>query len=261
MLKIKDLTVIFNEGTINEKKALDHINLTVYEGDFITIIGSNGAGKSTLFQSISGAVDITSGSVILNDHDITDTKEYIRSRHIGRLFQDPLKGTAPSMTIEENLALSFSRGKHFSLRPVTHKYKKHFINALKELDIGLEDRLNTKVGTLSGGQRQALTLLMATLVTPQLLLLDEHTAALDPGTSKKVLALSEKIAKDNHITTMMITHNMEDALRYGNRILIMKDGQIISDIKEEEKKNMTVEDLIHVFTQSSEMNDRMLLRD
>ena len=183
----------------------------------------------------------------------------MRSRTIGRLFQDPLRGTAPSMTIEENLSLAYQRGKHFSLTPFTHKHHDVFVNALKDLNIGLEDRLTTKVGTLSGGQRQALTLLMATLVKPQLLLLDEHTAALDPATSIKVMKLSERIAKEHHITTMMITHDMEDALKYGNRILMMKDGKIIADIDEETKKKMTVEELVRKFTETGEANDRVLL--
>ena len=259
MLNIKDLTVVFNEGTVNEKKAIDHLSLHLEPGDFVTIIGSNGAGKSTLFGAISGAVETKEGTIILDDKDITNEKEYVRSRTIGRLFQDPLRGTAPSMTIEENLSLAYRRGKHFSLTPFTHKHHDVFVNALKDLDIGLEDRLTTKVGTLSGGQRQALTLLMATLVKPQLLLLDEHTAALDPATSIKVMKLSERIAKEHHITTMMITHDMEDALKYGNRILMMKDGKIIADIDEETKKKMTVEELVRKFTETGEANDRVLL--
>ena len=209
MLNIKDLTVVFNEGTVNEKKAIDHLSLHLEPGDFVTIIGSNGAGKSTLLSLITG------------DHP--------------------------------------QRGKHFSLTPFTHKHHDVFVNALKDLDIGLEDRLTTKVGTLSGGQRQALTLLMATLVKPQLLLLDEHTAALDPATSIKVMKLSERIAQEHHITTMMITHDMEDALKYGNRILMMKDGKIIADIDEETKKKMTVEELVRKFTETGEANDRVLL--
>ncbi|EMD16884.1 hypothetical protein HMPREF9943_00926 [Eggerthia catenaformis OT 569 = DSM 20559] len=261
MLDIMNLSVIFNEGTVNEKTALNHLNLHLNEGDFVTIIGSNGAGKSTLFQAIAGGADVNEGSILLDNKDITYTKEYIRSRQIGRLFQDPLKGTAPSMTIEENLTLASSRGKHYSLRPIGHKDRKAFIKALEALNIGLEERLYTKVGTLSGGQRQALTLLMATFVKPKLLLLDEHTAALDPQTSLKVMNISERIASEHHITTMMITHNMEDALKYGNRILIMKEGNIIADINQEEKKKMTVEDLIKRFTQSSESNDRILLRN
>lgn len=262
MIELKDVSVIFNEGTINEKVALSHVNLKLDQGDFVTIIGSNGAGKSTLFQAISGAVRVTEGKVLLNNQDMTDLPEYQRSRHIGRLFQDPLKGTAPNMTIEENLSLASQRGKHFSLSLFSHKHKEDFKNALAELDLGLEDRLETKVGTLSGGQRQALTLLMATYVTPDLLLLDEHTAALDPKTAQKVLHMSSKLINAHHITTLMITHNMEDALKYGNKTLIMKDGEIISVVEGERRKNMTVDELIHLYSSSTqEYNDRVLLRD
>lgn len=261
MLDLKDVTVIFNQGTVNEKVALSHVDLHLDKGDFVTIIGSNGAGKSTLFQTISGAVDLTDGQIILNNEDITYYPEYQRSRYIGRLFQDPLKGTAPSMTIEENLSLASQRGKHFSLSLFSHKHKEQYKKALKELDLGLEDRLETKVGTLSGGQRQALTLLMATYVTPQLLLLDEHTAALDPKTAQKVLDISSRLIKENQITTLMITHNMEDALKYGNKTMIMKDGKIIAFIEGEKRKNMTVEELIHLYSSSThEYNDRILLK-
>lgn len=261
MLELNNVTVIFNEGTVNEKVALSHVNLHLEKGDFVTIIGSNGAGKSTLFQSISGAVELTEGQVILNGDDITSYPEYQRSRYIGRLFQDPLKGTAPSMTIEENLSLASQRGKHFSLALFSHKHKEQYREALKELDLGLEDRLETKVGTLSGGQRQALTLLMATYVTPQLLLLDEHTAALDPKTAQKVLEMSSHLIEEHNVTTLMITHNMEDALKYGNKTMIMKDGQIIAMIEGEERKRMTVDELIHLYSSSTkEYNDRILLK-
>ena len=261
MLELKDVSVVFHEGTVNEKVALSHIDLKLEAGDFVTIIGSNGAGKSTLFQAISGAVETKSGSIILNHQDITFEPEYKRSRQIGRLFQDPLKGTAPHMTIEENLHLSNQRGKHFSLNLMSHKHRQQFQEALKELNLGLEDRLETKVGLLSGGQRQALTLLMATLVTPNLLLLDEHTAALDPQTAKKVSELSKKIVEEHHITTLMITHNMEDALKYGNKTMIMKDGQIIALISGKERENMSVEGLIHLYSSSTkEYNDRVLLK-
>lgn len=261
MLELKDVSVIFNEGTVNEKIALSDINLKLNTGDFVTIIGSNGAGKSTLFQAISGAVETKSGSILLNDRDITFEPEYKRSRVIGRLFQDPLKGTAPNMTIEENLHLSNQRGKHFSLSLMSHRYRDTFKKALKELDLGLEDRLETKVGLLSGGQRQALTLLMATLVTPELLLLDEHTAALDPKTAEKVLELSKKIVNENNITTLMITHNMEDALKYGNKTMIMKDGKIIALIEGEKREKMTVDELIHLYsTSANEYSDKVLLR-
>lgn len=261
MLELKDVSVIFNEGTVNEKVALSDINLKLNTGDFVTIIGSNGAGKSTLFQAISGAVETKSGSILLNDRDITFEPEYKRSRVIGRLFQDPLKGTAPNMTIEENLHLSNQRGKHFSLNLMSHRYRDTFKKALKELDLGLEDRLEAKVGLLSGGQRQALTLLMATLVTPELLLLDEHTAALDPKTAEKVLELSKKIVNENNITTLMITHNMEDALKYGNKTMIMKDGKIIALIEGEKREKMTVDELIHLYsTSANEYSDKVLLR-
>ena len=261
MLELKNVSVIFNEGTVNEKVALSDINLKLNTGDFVTIIGSNGAGKSTLFQAISGAVETKSGSILLNDRDITFEPEYKRSRVIGRLFQDPLKGTAPNMTIEENLHLSNQRGKHFSLSLMSHCYRDTFKKALKELDLGLEDRLETKVGLLSGGQRQALTLLMATLVTPELLLLDEHTAALDPKTAEKVLELSKKIVNENNITTLMITHNMEDALKYGNKTMIMKDGKIIALIEGEKREKMTVDELIHLYsTSANEYSDKVLLR-
>ena len=261
MLELKNVSVIFNEGTVNEKVALSDINLKLNTGDFVTIIGSNGAGKSTLFQAISGAVETKSGSILLNDRDITFEPEYKRSRVIGRLFQDPLKGTAPNMTIEENLHLSNQRGKHFSLSLMSHRYRDTFKKALKELDLGLENRLEAKVGLLSGGQRQALTLLMATLVTPELLLLDEHTAALDPKTAEKVLELSKKIVNENNITTLMITHNMEDALKYGNKTMIMKDGKIIALIEGEKREKMTVDELIHLYsTSANEYSDKVLLR-
>lgn len=261
MLKLEDVSVIFNEGTVNEKVALSHIDLELEKGDFVTIIGSNGAGKSTLFQSISGAVETTSGKILLNNQDLSNMPEYRRSRFIGRLFQDPLKGTAPSMTIEENLSLASQRGKHFNLRLFSHKHKNEMKQALKELDLGLEERLDTKVGTLSGGQRQALTLLMATYVTPELLLLDEHTAALDPKTAQKVLDISSRLVEEHHITTLMITHNMEDALKYGNKTMIMKDGHIIALIEGEQRKKMTVDELIHLYSSSThDYNDRILLK-
>lgn len=261
MLELKNVSVVFNEGTVNEKKALDKIDLKLDTGDFVTIIGSNGAGKSTLFQTISGAVETKEGNILLNGKDITFEPEYKRSRVIGRLFQNPLKGTAPNMTIEENLYLANQRGKHFSLSLMTHRYREIFKEALKELNLGLEDRLETKVGLLSGGQRQALTLLMATLVTPELLLLDEHTAALDPKTAHKVLELSKQIVKEHNITTLMITHNMEDALKYGNKTIIMKDGKIIALIEGKKREQMTVEDLVHLYSNSTnEYNDRVLLK-
>lgn len=259
MLELKDVSVVFFKGTINEKVALDHVDLALEKGDFVTIIGSNGAGKSSLFQAISGAYDTDSGTIILNGNDITNDPEYKRSRKIGRLFQDPLKGTAPNMTIEENLALASQRGKHFSL--FRQNKSAEFKKALATLELDLETRLESKVGTLSGGQRQALTLLMATYVTPELLLLDEHTAALDPKTANKVLEITEKVVKENNITTLMITHNMEDALKYGNKTMIMKDGKIVMMIEGEKRKQMDVAKLIRLYSQSvQEYNDRMMLK-
>ena len=279
MLELKDVSVVFNEGTVNEKVALNNINLALDKGDFVTIIGSNGAGKSTLLKQMIGFIKPDQGDVhygdisfihnrkqartniILNGRDITFEPEYKRSKGIGRLFQDPLKGTAPNMTIEENLHLSNQRGKHFSLSLMSHRHREEFKKALMELELGLEERLDSKVGLLSGGQRQALTLLMATLVTPDLLLLDEHTAALDPKTALKVLELSQKIVEEHQITTLMITHNMEDALKYGNKTMIMKDGQIIAMIEGKEREEMTVEGLIHLYsTSSQEYTDRVLLK-
>ncbi len=261
MLELKNVKVVFNEGTVNEKIALSSVNLKLEQGDFVTIIGSNGAGKSTLFNAISGAIPTVEGEIILGQQNITDLPEFKRSCVIGRLFQDPLKGTAPSMTIEENLSLASQRGKHFSLKLFSHKHKQEFKKALANLELGLEERLETKVGTLSGGQRQALTLLMATYVTPELLLLDEHTAALDPKTAEKVLEMSEKLVKEHNLTTLMITHNMEDALKYGNKTIIMKDGNIIAMVEGEERKNMSVDDLIHLYSSTThEYTDRVLLK-
>ena len=262
MLELKNISVVFNQGTVNEKIALSHVNLELEKGDFVTIIGSNGAGKSTLFQTISGAVEATEGQVILNGQDLSHMPEYKRSRFIGRLFQDPLKGTAPSMTIEENLSLASQRGQHFRLTLFSHKHKQEMKQALAELNLGLEERLDMKVGTLSGGQRQALTLLMATYVKPELLLLDEHTAALDPKTAAKVLHITEQIIEQDQLTALMITHNMKDALRMGNRLVMMHDGKIIFDVEGEEKKKLTVSDLLEKFQIASGdelANDRMLL--
>lgn len=261
MLTLENISVVFHEGTINEKAAISNIDLHLKKGDFVTIIGSNGAGKSTLFQAISGAVETNTGKITLHDRDITLMPEFKRSGRIGRLFQDPLKGTAPNMTIEENLTLANQRGKHFSFAFASKKNREYFREVLKSLDLGLEDRLDTKVGLLSGGQRQALTLLMATLVTPDLLLLDEHTAALDPKTVKKVLDLTKAIVSKNKITTLMITHNMEDALKYGNKTMIMKDGNIVALVEGEQRDAMSVEDLIHLYSSASkEYTDRLLLR-
>ena len=261
MLELQDISVVFHPDTIHEKKALSHVNLQIQQGDFVTIIGSNGAGKSTLFQTISGAILPAQGHIYLNYQDITNLKEYKRSRFIGRLFQNPLKGTAPTMTIEENLALAGCEGHYFKLKPVSHLQRQQMKEALKELGLGLEKRMDTKVGVLSGGQRQALSLLMATYAKPQLLLLDEHTAALDPQTAKTVLDLTANIVRKNQMTTLMITHNMEDAIQYGKKIIIMSEGRILDFIDEKRKQNLTVEDLIHLYTQHThDYHDHILLQ-
>ena len=265
MLELRDLHKTFNPGTVNEKVALNGVSLTMEAGDFATIVGSNGAGKSTLFNAITGGFIADEGSITLGGEDITFAPEYQRSRVIGHLFQDPLKGTAPNMTIEENLALAYLRAgtaPNAIFSRISRKDKEIFREKLALLDMGLEDRMKQPVGLLSGGQRQALTLLMATLVTPKLLLLDEHTAALDPKTALKVLTLSAKIVEENHLTTMMITHNMKDAIKYGNRLIMMHEGHIIYDVSGEEKKNLQVSDLLAKFQIASGgefANDRMIL--
>lgn len=266
MLKIENISKTFYPGTVNEKVALDGLSLHLEQGDFVTIIGSNGAGKSTLFHAISGGFLVDNGAIILEGEDITFTPEYKRSKVIGRLFQDPLKGTAPGMTIEENMALAFLRtAKGTSpFSRITKKDKEFFREKLALLDMGLEDRLKQPVGLLSGGQRQALTLLMATMVTPKLLLLDEHTAALDPATADKVLELTRKIVAENHITCLMITHNMKQALELGNRTLMMANGKIVLDVKGEERAGMQVEDLLRRFKAGTGFaldNDRILLSE
>ena len=265
MLEIKEVSKTFYPGTINEKTALSHLSLTVKDGDFVTIIGSNGAGKSTLFNAISGVFYVDEGTINLGGRDITYLPEHKRSRTIGRLFQDPLKGTAPNMTIEENLALAYLRAgtaqrAYFSR--ISRKDKELFRERLALLGMGLEDRMKQPVGLLSGGQRQALTLLMATLVTPKLLLLDEHTAALDPATADKVLELTRSIVAEQGITCLMVTHNMRQALELGNRTLMMNGGKIVFDVRGEERSRMTVDDLLERFRQSAgeELdNDRILL--
>ena len=265
MLELQNLHKTFNPGTVNEKVALNGVSLTMEAGDFATIVGSNGAGKSTLFNAITGGFIADEGSISLGGENITFAPEYQRSKVIGHLFQDPLKGTAPNMTIEENLALAYLRAgtaPHAIFSRISRKDKEIFREKLALLNMGLEDRMKQPVGLLSGGQRQALTLLMATLVTPKLLLLDEHTAALDPKTAAKVLALSEKIVQENHLTTLMITHNMKDAIKYGNRLIMMYEGHVIYDVRGEEKKNLQVSDLLQRFEQVSDgefANDRMLL--
>ena len=265
MLKLSGVSKTFNPGAVNEKKALTNVDLRLERGDFITIVGSNGAGKSTLFNAISGVFFADAGSIVLDGEDITFQPEYRRSREIGRLFQDPMKGTAPHMTIEENLALAYLRAaKHqraFFSR-VNKEDKAFFREQLSLLGMGLEDRMRQPVGLLSGGQRQALTLLMATMVPPKLLLLDEHTAALDPGTAEKVLALTKDIVARQNITCLMVTHNMKNALELGNRTLMMDAGRIVLDIGGEERKGLTVEDLLSRFRAGAGKdldNDRILL--
>lgn len=265
MLELKNISKTFYPGTVNEKKALRNISLTLEEGDFATIIGSNGAGKSTMFHAITGSFWIDEGEIILGGEDITYKKEHLRSKIIGHLFQDPLKGTAPGMTIEENMALAYlraSKGKRGFFSRIGQKDKEIFAENLKQLNMGLEERMKQPVGLLSGGQRQALTLLMATMVTPKILLLDEHTAALDPQTASKVLELTKKIVKQRKITCLMVTHNMHQALELGNRTLMMDDGQIILDVADEKKDKMTVEDLLEQFKiQAGKKldNDRILM--
>lgn len=251
MLELRDLHKTFNPGTVNEKVALNGVSLTMEAGDFATIVGSNGAGKSTLFNAITGGFIADEGSITLGGEDITFAPEYQRSRVIGHLFQDPLKGTAPHMTIEENLAVAYLRSsdRHVLFGRVTRRDRDFFRDALAQLDMGLEDRMNTPVGLLSGGQRQALTLLMASLQKPKLLLLDEHTAALDPATAAKVLELSDRIVRENQLTAMMITHNMKDAIVHGNRLIMMNEGHIILDIGGEEKKKLTKQDLLEKFAE------------
>ncbi|WP_394968739.1 ABC transporter ATP-binding protein [Candidatus Allofournierella merdipullorum] len=264
MLTLTNITKTFNPGTLNEKKALRGIDLHLDAGDFAAIVGSNGAGKSTLFNAIAGNFFTDTGRIELDGRDITFEKDFRRSREIGRLFQDPLRGTAPHMTIEENLALAYLRaskvGSGFSR--ICAKERALFRERLAQLDLGLEDRMKQPVGLLSGGQRQALTLLMATLVTPKLLLLDEHTAALDPATAEKVLALTTSIVAERKLTCLMITHNMHSALALGNRTLMMDDGRIVLDVKGEERAKMTVEDLLAAFSKNAGRameNDRILL--
>ena len=260
MLVLDNISKTFNPGTVNEKKALEHVSLTLAAGDFATIVGSNGAGKSTLFNAIAGSFFVDSGAVVVDGRDVTYMPEYKRAKHIGRLFQDPLRGTAPHMTIEENLALAAGSGGWFS--PMTKQDRSRFRDRLALLNMGLEDRMKQPVGLLSGGQRQALTLLMATLVTPKLLLLDEHTAALDPATADKVLELTRHIVAEQQITCLMVTHNMHQALELGNRTLMMNGGKIVFDVRGEERSRMTVDDLLERFRQRAgeELdNDRILL--
>ena len=252
MLKITNLHKTFNPGTVNAKKALNGLNLTLNDGDFVTVIGGNGAGKSTMLNAICGVWRPDCGSIEIDGIDITNMPEYKRAKYFGRVFQDPMKGTAPDMEIAENLAIAAKRGqKRRLVRGVTKADRAMLREKLRELDLGLEDRLSSKVGLLSGGQRQAVTLLMATLEEPKLLLLDEHTAALDPKTASKVLEITEKIVSEKRLTTLMITHNMKDAIRYGNRLIMMHEGRIIVDVSGDEKKKLTVEYLLQLFTKAS----------
>mgnify|MGYP002534931431 FL=1 len=260
MLKLSHVSKTFNPGSVNEKKPLQDLSLEVADGDFITIIGANGAGKSTLFNAIAGTYIVDEGHIVLDGKDVTLTPEHKRARVIGRLFQDPMRGTAPGMTVEENLALAAGRGNWFL--PVSRKDKALFRERVALLRMGLEDRMQQSVGLLSGGQRQALTLMMATLNPPKLLLLDEHTAALDPGTAEKVLELTKSIVEEHHLTCMMITHNMQSALDLGNRTLMLNRGRIVMDTSGEERSRLTVPDLLVKFKEAAgeELdNDRMLL--
>lgn len=263
ILEIKNLHKTFNKGTINEKVALDGVNLNLNPGDFVTIIGGNGAGKSTTLNAIAGVWDIDEGSIIIDGVDITRLNEHKRARYLGRVFQDPMTGTAATMSIEENMAIAARRGESRGFRwGITKKEREQYKEQLKMLGLGLEERLSTKVGLLSGGQRQAVTLLMAALKKPKLLLLDEHTAALDPKTAAKVLEISDKLIEENHLTAMMVTHNMKDAIAHGNRLIMMHEGKIIYDVSGEEKKKLHVSDLLAKFEEVSGgefANDRMML--
>ena len=263
MLDVQAIYKTFNAGTVNEKTALNGVSLHLNEGDFVTVIGGNGAGKSTLLNAVAGVWPVDAGTITIDGVDVTHLAEHKRAKYIGRVFQDPMMGTAATMQIEENLALAKRRGKRRTLRPgITKAERDEYRDLLRLLDLGLEDRLTSKVGLLSGGQRQALTLLMASLVKPKLLLLDEHTAALDPKTAAKVLALSDRIVEENHLTTMMVTHNMKDAIAHGNRLIMMYDGKIVIDVSGEDKKKLTVPDLLALFSKASgsdEADDKLLL--
>ena len=261
MLDISHVYKSFNIGTPVQKDALIDLNLHLNEGDFVTVIGGNGAGKSTMLNAVAGVFPVEKGTITIAGHDVTKEPEYKRAQYIGRVFQDPLRGTAGDMWIEENLAMAYRRGKRRSFKwGISNKEREQYIELLKTLDLGLEERLSSKGGLLSGGQRQALTLLMATIKKPQLLLLDEHTAALDPKTAQKVLDITNKVVTENNLTTLMITHNMKDAIKYGNRLVMMNNGNIIYDVSGEEKKNLKVSDLLLKFEQESGVvNDRIML--
>lgn len=259
MLKLTNITKTFNPGTITEKKALRGIDLELDDGDFVTVIGGNGAGKSTLLNLIAGVHYTDTGSIELDGMNLTGKPEHFRAKFLGRVFQDPMMGTAANMEIEENLAMAMRRGKKRGLAwHIKNEERNLYREKLALLDLGLENRMNAKVGLLSGGQRQALTLLMATLQKPKILLLDEHTAALDPKTAKKVLELTETFVKQDNLTTFMVTHNMKDAIRYGNRLIMMMDGKIVYDVRGEEKQKLTVEDLLEKFSVSGVVSDKLL---
>ena len=263
MLKVEQVIKVFGHGTINEKVALNGLNLSLEKGDFVTVIGGNGAGKSTMLNSVAGVYPVDAGKIIIDGVDVTHLSEHKRAAYLGRVFQDPMMGTAADMTIEENLAMAASRGKKRTLRwYITAKQRKEYTELLSQLELGLESRLTHKVGLLSGGQRQALTLLMATLQKPKILLLDEHTAALDPKTAAKVLELSAKLIQDNNLTAMMVTHNMNDAIKYGNRLIMMNEGQILYEVGGEQKQQLQKEDLIALFAKKAGdglVSDRVLL--
>ena len=263
MLELKNIYKTFNAGTVNEKMALRGLNLTLEDGDFVTVIGGNGAGKSTMLNAIAGVWPVDQGQILIGDADVTKLPEYKRAKYLGRVFQDPMTGTAATMEIQENLALALRRGDSRTLKAgITKKEHAKYREMLATLGLGLEDRMTSKVGLLSGGQRQALTLLMAPLKKPKLLLLDEHTAALDPKTAAKVLQTTDMIVNRDNLTTLMITHNMKDAIAHGNRLIMMMDGNIILDIRGEEKKKLTVADLLHKFEEASGeefANDKAIL--
>ena len=263
MLESKNVTKIFNGGTVNEKVALSDVSLTLEDGDFVTVIGGNGAGKSTILNMVAGVYPADGGSILIDGVDVTRLPEHKRAKYIGRVFQDPMMGTAADMWVEENLAIADRRGKTRGFKwAITKKDKAKYRDQLKELDLGLDTRMTTKMGLLSGGQRQAITLLMATLKRPKLLLLDEHTAALDPKTAAKVLEITDRLVKENSLTALMVTHNMKDAIAYGNRLIMMNAGKVILDVRGEEKKNLTIEALLEMFTKASGAefaSDRALL--
>ncbi len=263
MLEIKGISKTFNVGTVNEKQALNNVSLTLNDGDFCTIIGGNGAGKSTMLNAIAGVWPVDEGQILIDGQDVTKLPEHKRAKFLGRVFQDPMNGTAASMGIEENLALALRRGSRRTLRPgIRNQERKLYRDLLSKLGLGLETRLTSKVGLLSGGQRQALTLLMATLERPKLLLLDEHTAALDPKTARKVLDLTQEFVEEQNLTALMVTHNMKDAIAMGNRLIMMHEGRIIYNVSGDEKKKLTVDDLLKKFSEVSGeefANDRMML--